>query len=254
MAKKWNLNNNEYDELFNYLSKFIFLVCHSLSYDYHIAGTAAILFRRIYQKYPTIKEVNNDKNFNDDPRLIAIVCIFITAKSKDMNISTVNAFLNKIKKSHDPKFKYNQDDITRSELFCVKILSFDLNVFLPFEACSDLLMECNALHILRDCWKLLLMTLKTNIYLQYPPYLIAMATIYIICNQNHTNIDFEIFLRKIDIPFENITEVTKIIIKKLFVNDNNNNKKYKNIPIQTLKRIDLFYTKHIKQNIVSNRK
>lgn len=233
----------EFNELFSYLSKFIFIVCESLNYDYHIAGTAVILFRRIYHKFLELKN-------KDDPRLIAVVCIFITAKAKDMNIKSAQVFLMAITLKHDKNFKYNEKDIIKMEFLCLKIISFDLNVFLPFEPCSDLLMECKRLDILRDCWKLILMTMKTNIYLLYPPYLITMSCIYIVCNMQHTMVDFDIFLKKFHVPYDNIKEVTKIIIQKLYghnkkqndkENKNKRKKKEDEIPIRILKQIDLFY-------------
>eukprot|EP00484_Ammonia_sp_Unknown_P022080 CAMPEP_0197038402 /NCGR_PEP_ID=MMETSP1384-20130603/15356_1 /TAXON_ID=29189 /ORGANISM="Ammonia sp." /LENGTH=207 /DNA_ID=CAMNT_0042468835 /DNA_START=1185 /DNA_END=1808 /DNA_ORIENTATION=- len=205
---------------------------------------------------------SNEKNthwneFNDDPRLIAVICIFITAKSKDCNISNIHAFLTKIRTSHDRHFKYQQDDIVQAELLCLKLLSFDLNVFLPFEACTDLLSICNRCDILRPVWSILLKTFKTNIYLLYPPYLIALACIYLVCMLSPLNWEFDVFLNKIHVPFENITEVTTVIIKEVFASnhkkalktENKENSSNKNsqshIPVAILKQIDSFYAKHI---------
>merc|ERR1712129_363271 len=231
---KWDMSAEEYDELFAYLTNVIFLVCSDCGYDYHIAGTAAILFRRIYHKLSKSNH-SNANNLNDDPRLVAVVCVFITAKSKDCNIKSIKTFLSKIRR-HDANFQYGEEEIMLSELQCLHILSFDLNIFLPFEVCSDLLMECCLLDILGSVWQLLLKTFKSDIYLLYPPYLIAMASIFIVvCTQSeHLNVDFKIFMQKINIPFEDIEEVSARIIKKLFVkkkemsnDDDKGNKKKK---------------------------
>jgi len=247
LAARWGLNKSQYDDLFSYLTKFIFLVCSDCGYDYHIAGIAAILFRRMYQKSSSLSDSNV---LNDDPRLIAVCCIFITAKSKDCNISSINGFLGKIKKHHDPKFKYDQDTVLQSELLCLKVLSFDLNIFLPFEICSDLLMKCSALNLLPHVWKLLLDTFKSNIYLRYPPYLVAMGCIYIVCQQGHLDVDFEIFLRTFHIPLDNITEVSTFIIRHCYVKREGQQLQSKHavqgkdtgsVPVDVLKAIDAFY-------------
>lgn len=255
LAQKWSLSGEQYDRLFSYLTKFIFLVCSDCGYDYHIAGIAAILFRRVFQAHPSLPEL---KDLNDDPRLIAVSCIFITAKSKDCNITSINAFIGKIRQSHDALFFYGQDALIQSELLCLKILCFDLNIFLPFEASSDLLMKCDQLDILQHVWKVLLITFKSNIYLLFPPYVVAMGAIYIVCNQEHLNLDFEIFLKEFQIPFENVTEVTKYIVAHSFAqqshadgdakqeqsNDKNRKKQTCPVPISVLKQIDLCYAKH----------
>merc|ERR1711879_183300 len=135
---------------------------------------------------------------------------------------------------------------------CLKILSFDLNIFLPFEICSDFLMKCSALNLLPFVWRILLMTFKTNIYLLFPPYLIAMACIFIVCQLDHLNhaVDFEIFMRTFHIPLDNITEVTRYIIKHCFVIPSTNGtkntdtklgKEKGSVPVNVLKAIDLFY-------------
>ena len=247
-AKKWSLSIEELNDLFSYLTDFIFLVCSECGYDYHIAAISSILFRRIYQK---VKAREENNNFNDDPRLICVVCIFITAKSKDCNISCINSFLAKIRKKHDPNFKYFEKDVIVSELQCLQILCFDLNIFLPFEVCSDLLMKCGRLDILGFVWKLLLKTFKTDIYLQFPPYLVAMASIYIVaCTQsNELNIDFDVFLKRISISFEDIQRCTQQIIKKLFVKKRkeSSNTKHHNVPTHILKKIDFYFDQN-KQN------
>merc|ERR1712228_294895 len=137
----------------------------------------------------------------------------------------------------DPNFLYLQKDVIRSELQCLQILSFDLNIFLPFEVCCDFLAKCGRLDILGFVWKLLLKTFKTNIYLLCPPYVIAMASIFIVCStqSNELNIDFDIFLKKINIPFRDVQDVAKKIIKQLFVNKK---KRKKNVPTHILKKID----------------
>eukprot|EP01084_Bolivina_argentea_P044106 81192_1 len=88
-ASKWNITHREYNELFSYLTEFIFVLCHECGYDYHIAGIASILFRRIYQMQK--QKQHNAFSFNDDPRLIAVVCVFVTAKSKDCNIKSIES-------------------------------------------------------------------------------------------------------------------------------------------------------------------
>eukprot|EP01084_Bolivina_argentea_P134134 236660_1 len=72
-CSKWNISISEFNELFCYLTEFQFIICHLFGYDYHCASKASILFRRIYQL-----NINNDL-YNDDPRLICIICIFISA-------------------------------------------------------------------------------------------------------------------------------------------------------------------------------
>ena len=256
LARKWSLSADQFDQLFAYLIKFIFLVCSDCGYDYHIAGIASILFRRIFHAHASLSEL---EDFNDDPRLIAVSCIFITAKSRDFNITSVNAFIAKVKQSHDPHFFYEQDALIQSELLCLKILSFDLNVFLPFEASSDLLMKCDHLHILQHVWKVLLITFKSNIYLLFPPYVVAMGAIYIVCSQEQLNIDFAVFLKEFEVPFENVTEVTRYIVTHSFAKQSyadGNDKKGKSddkkqacpVPIRILKQIDKCYATYRPQS------
>ena len=92
------------------------------------------------------------------------------------------------------------------------------------------------------------MTFKTNIYLLFPPYLIAMACIYIVCQHDHLDVDFEIFLRTFHVPLDDINEVTKHIIKHCFANqsknetkDINQSKGLRAVPVNVLKAIDSFY-------------
>ena len=103
---------------------------------------------------------------------------------------------------------------------------------MPFDPCIKFLKECGHLTILSHVWQILLMTFRSDIYLRYPPYLIALSAIYIVCIAI-VNEKFDCYLSKFKIPLTDILQCVKYIsncVKKhnqqselIIGNDNDNN-------------------------------
>ena len=101
------------------------------------------------------------------------------------------------------------------ELDILTIIKFDLNILLPFEPCLQFLSQCSQLDLLSHVWQLLLQSFRSDIYLRYPPYLICLSIIYIVCATKQDK--FGCYLEKFKVPLSDITECVKYITQWLVV-------------------------------------
>ncbi|XVF72297.1 hypothetical protein PTKIN_Ptkin12aG0109200 [Pterospermum kingtungense] len=116
-----------------------------------------------------------------DPRLVAPTCLYLASKAEE---STVQARLLVfyIKKLYsDDKYRYEIKDILEMEMKILEALNYYLVVFHPYRTLSQLLQDAgmNDMSMTQLSWGLVNDTYKMDLILIHPPYLIALACIYI---------------------------------------------------------------------------
>ncbi|EGG20754.1 cyclin [Cavenderia fasciculata] len=132
-------------------------------------STAIVYFKRFYLK----------NNFIDcEPRLISITCLYLASKVEECITQAKKCALKM--KEQDPSFNYTMSDILECEFYVLEELGFDLIIFHPYKSLptylgnSGLDKEC-----LEVAWGVVNDSYKTDLCLQYPPYIIALGCIYL---------------------------------------------------------------------------
>ncbi|XWS31238.1 hypothetical protein CRYUN_Cryun23aG0060400 [Craigia yunnanensis] len=116
-----------------------------------------------------------------DPRLVAPTCLYLASKAEE---STVQArllvfYLKKL--ASDEKYRYEIKDILEMEMKILEALDYYLVVFHPYRTLSQLLQDAgmNDMSMTQLSWGLVNDTYKMDLILIHPPYLIALACMYI---------------------------------------------------------------------------
>nr|XP_024363487.1 cyclin-C1-1-like isoform X1 [Physcomitrium patens] len=160
-----------------------------------VVATAIAYFRRIYTR----------KSFSEfDPRLVAPTCLYLASKAEE---STVQAkilvfYSKKIRGTfsylytspEDKAYRYDVKDILEMEMRLLEALDYYLVIYHPYRPLIQLLQDCNMpTEMTPFTWSLVNDSYRTDLILMYPPFMIALACIYIasVLNEKDTRSWFE---------------------------------------------------------------
>ncbi|PKU84674.1 Cyclin-C1-1 [Dendrobium catenatum] len=135
-----------------------------------VIATAVTYFRRVYTR----------KSLTEyDPRLVTTTCLYLASKAEE---STVQArllvfYIKKI--CTDEKYRCEIKDILEMEMKLLEALDYYLVVFHPYRPLLQLLQDAGMTDLTHISWGLVNDTYKMDLILIHPPYMIALACIYI---------------------------------------------------------------------------
>jgi len=145
-----------------------------------VVATAIAYFRRIYTR----------KSFSEyDPRLVAPTCLYLASKAEE---STVQAkllvfYMKKIRMNFtslftpadDKAHRYDIKDVLEMEMRLLEALDYYLVIYHPYRPLIQLLQDGNLTDFTSYTWSLVNDSYRTDLILMYPPFMIALACIYI---------------------------------------------------------------------------
>ncbi|XVE72708.1 hypothetical protein DITRI_Ditri11bG0060800 [Diplodiscus trichospermus] len=147
------------------LEEFKLIKMHMANYILRLAQQVKVRQRVVSTAITYMRRVYTRKSMTEyDPRLVAPTCLYLASKAEE---STVQARLLVfcIKKLYsDEKYRYEIKDILEMEMKILEALDYYLVVFHPYRTLSQ--------GLVND-------TYKMDLILIHPPYLIALACIYI---------------------------------------------------------------------------
>ncbi|CAN6211188.1 unnamed protein product [Urochloa humidicola] len=156
-----------------HMSFHIWRLAQQVKVRQRVLATAVTYFRRVYTR----------KSMSEyDPRLVAPTCLYLASKVEE---STVQARLLVfyIKKmcgtGSDDKYRFEIKDILEMEMKLLEALDYYLVVFHPYRPLLQLLQDAGITDLTQFAWGLVNDTYKMDLILIYPPYMIALACIYI---------------------------------------------------------------------------
>ncbi|KAG2636013.1 hypothetical protein PVAP13_2NG416900 [Panicum virgatum] len=156
-----------------HMSFHIWRLAQQVKVRQRVIATAVTYFRRVYTR----------KSMSEyDPRLVAPTCLYLASKVEE---STVQARLLVfyIKKmcgtGSDDKYRFEIKDILEMEMKLLEALDYYLVVFHPYRPLLQLLQDAGITDLTQFAWGLVNDTYKMDLILIYPPYMIALACIYI---------------------------------------------------------------------------
>uniref|UniRef100_A0A6B2LDN1 Cyclin-like domain-containing protein n=1 Tax=Arcella intermedia TaxID=1963864 RepID=A0A6B2LDN1_9EUKA len=140
-----------------------------------VISTAVVYWKRFYMRYTLLEK---------DPVLVGITALYLASKVEECN-SKVDTILDKLKaaeKDYGNRFKfpeYTNLDVIHNEFYLMHGLKCQLLIYHPYKDLENFLTTSNLLEIKEESWKFLNDTYKSNVCLSYPPYVIALACIYL---------------------------------------------------------------------------
>lgn len=162
-----------------------------LKFRQKLVATAAVFFKRFYIQQSFV---------NFDPFLVVPTLLFIAAKTEEWPCrpEKILAAVEKYLKADCPSLEYGYGvpDLIQCEFYAIEVLEFDLIVFHPYRSLLIILAETKIVPDAMDdrnfplqdeearkffdlCWSIVNDSLRTDLSLFHPPYLIAATAVYI---------------------------------------------------------------------------
>lgn len=138
-----------------------------------VSATAAVYFKRFF-----IRNCIKDH----DPRLIAPVALYLAAKVEEHTLpaKVIIAHMTALYPNQlDHSFPYAVSHVYDYEFKLIASLDFDLIIFHPYRPMVQYCTEAQLTDLLAKAWPILNDSYLTDACLLYPPYLIAIACIYL---------------------------------------------------------------------------
>uniref|UniRef100_A0A7S1XES2 Cyclin-like domain-containing protein n=2 Tax=Compsopogon caeruleus TaxID=31354 RepID=A0A7S1XES2_9RHOD len=152
-------------------AQFISTLAKKSNLRQRVVATACVYFKRFY-----LRNAYRDH----DPRLIAPAALYLAAKTEEHTvqakavISQVNAMY-----KADHSYPYGVRDLYEYEFRIIAELDFDLLVFHPYRPLTQLCSEIDGMkECLQTAWAILNDSYRTDVCLVYPPYIVAIACLF----------------------------------------------------------------------------
>ncbi len=135
-----------------------------------VAATAIVYFKRFYVRH-SLKD--------HDPRLIAPVSLYLAAKTEEHTLQAkiVVAQMAALYAA-DHQYPYSVNHIYDYEFKIIAALDFDLIIFHPYRPLMQYAADANLSDLLATAWPILNDSFRSDICLLYPPYVIAIACMF----------------------------------------------------------------------------
>ncbi|KAK8650797.1 hypothetical protein V6N13_140421 [Hibiscus sabdariffa] len=165
-----------------------------------VVATAVAYMRRVYTRPTSVAAAaaSHEQSFNSmfsvngpckirksmseyDPRLVAPTCLYLASKAEESTVQARLLVFYIKKLNSDEKYRYEIKDILEMEMKILEALNYYLVVFHPYRTLAQLLQDAgiNDMNMTQLSWGLVNDTYKMDLVLIHPPYLIALACMYI---------------------------------------------------------------------------
>ncbi|KAJ7539413.1 hypothetical protein O6H91_11G091400 [Diphasiastrum complanatum] len=158
-----------------HLSNYIRKLAQHAKVRQRVVATAIAYFRRIYTR----------KSFSEyDPRLVAPTCLYLASKAEESTVQAklLHYYMKNFGTAPDEKvFRYEIKDVLEMEMRLLEALDYYLVIYHPYRPLVQLLQDAGLTELIQTTWALVNDSYGTDLILMYPPYVIALACIYIGC-------------------------------------------------------------------------
>ncbi|KAK7485467.1 hypothetical protein BaRGS_00023277, partial [Batillaria attramentaria] len=175
-----------------------------------VIATATVYFKRFYAR-------NSLKCI--DPWLMAPTCIFLASKVEEFGVisnsrlitTCQNVVKNKFAHAFPQEYPYRIQNVLECEFFLLEMMDCCLILYHAYRPlrkyCTDLNSEMELLPL---AWRIVNDSLRTDVPLLYPPYLIALACLHMACVIKQK--DIKQWCAELSVDTDKILEITRQIL------------------------------------------
>ncbi|XP_040577273.1 cyclin-C isoform X1 [Lepeophtheirus salmonis] len=218
------ISEDEYQKIIIFFASFIQTLGEQLKLRQQVIATATVFFKRFYSQ-------NSLKCI--DPLLLSPTAIFLASKVEEFGVISNTRLINTCTTVIKNKFSYaypNQDfpyranNILECEFYLLENLDCCMVVFLPYRPLVQFSQDLNVEEsVLPIAWRVVNDSLRTDVCLLYPPYLIALASLHIACVI--MNKDCTQWFADLNVDLEKVQDISKYIINLYELQKNFDEKK-----------------------------
>ena len=204
------LSEDEYQKIMIFFANFIQSLGEQLKLRQQVIATATIYFKRFYSR-------NSLKCI--DPWLMAPTCIFLASKVEEFGvisnsrlISTCQAVVkNKFSHAHPLEYPYRINLVLECEFYLLEMMDCCLVLYHPYRPLTEYFKELQQDESLFPlAWRIVNDSLRTDVCLTYPPYLISLACLHIACVIQQK--DLRQWLAECNVDMDKILEISRQIL------------------------------------------
>ncbi|PVD19140.1 hypothetical protein C0Q70_21704 [Pomacea canaliculata] len=204
------LTEEEYQKIMIFFANFIQALGEQLKVRQQVIATATIYFKRFYAR-------NSLKCI--DPWLMAPTCIFLASKVEEFGVisnsrlitTCQNVVKNKFAYAYPQEYPYRIQNVLECEFYLLEMMDCCLILYHAYRPltkyCADLNSDTELLPL---AWRIANDSLRTDVPLLYPPYLIALACLHMACVIKQK--DIKQWCAELSVDTDKILEITRQIL------------------------------------------
>lgn len=206
------LSEEEYQKIFIFFAHVIQTIGEYLKVRQQVIATATIYFRRFYIRN-SLKSV--------DPLLMAPTCLLLASKVEEFGVvhssKIVNVCTLIIKAKlpfaypHLQEYPFKPTLVSECEFYLLEALDCSLVMYHPYRPLLHYIQELNQDEpLLTVAWNVINDSLRTDISLLYPPYMVALAALHMAAVMQQK--DLKVWFAELNVDLDKIIEITKDIL------------------------------------------
>lgn len=186
-----------------FFSNYICKIGQKLKLKQRVIATACVFFKRFYL----------DGSFvTHDPRTVAVTVLFLACKSEEcrVNADDMVSAVSAVACSLGDGWVISMAELMASEFEVLEHLNFNLVVFHPYRLLTQYLLDVNLCQSLQTAWEIVNDSYRTDLCLRYPPQLISVSAVYMVCGL--FDISCRTWLHKLGVDMNDVYAITQTIL------------------------------------------
>ncbi|ELT95692.1 hypothetical protein CAPTEDRAFT_154644 [Capitella teleta] len=204
------LTEEEYNKIMIFFTNFIQALGEQLKLRQQVIATATIYFKRFYAR-------NSLKCI--DPLLMAPTCVFLASKVEEIGVITNSRLIttcqqvvkNKFAYAFQQEFPFRVQSVLECEFYLIESMDCCLILYHPYRPLLQYAKDID--HddsLLQMAWRIVNDSLRTDVPLLYPPYLIALASLHMACVIQQK--DAKQWFAELSVDMDKILEIARYIL------------------------------------------
>jgi len=200
----------EYQKIIIFFANVIQALGENLKVRQQVIATATIYFKRFYARYSLLCV---------DPLLMAPTSIYLASKVEEFGMLSNNRIITTCQQVVKSKFSYayNQDfpyriqNILECEFYLLEAMDCCLILFHPYRPLLQYIQDLNQDDaLLQIAWRIINDSLRTDVSLLYPPYMIALAALNLASVMMQR--DTKQWFAELSIDLDKLVDITRQIL------------------------------------------
>ncbi|XP_022337862.1 cyclin-C-like [Crassostrea virginica] len=203
-------SEEDYHKILIFFANFIQSLGEQLKLRQQVIATATVYFKRFYAR-------NSLKCI--DPWLMAPTCVFLASKVEEFGVISNSRLMttcqtvvkNKFSHAYPQEYPYRINSVLECEFFLLEMMDCCLVLYHPYRPLTEYFKElAHEENLYPLAWRIINDSLRTDVCLLYPPYLIALACLHIasVIQQR----DLKQWLAECSVDMDKILEISRLIL------------------------------------------
>ncbi|KAK2161234.1 hypothetical protein NP493_1595g00034 [Ridgeia piscesae] len=194
-----------------FFANFIQTLGEQLKVRQQVIATATVYFKRFYSR-------NSLKSI--DPLLMAPTCIFLASKVEEFGVISNSRLIstcqqvvkNKFSHAYPQEFPFRIQNVLECEFYLMETLDCCLIIYHPYRSLVQYAADLSSTDdsLLPLAWRIVNDTLRTDVPLLFPPYMIALAALHMACIIQQK--DAKQWFAELSLDMDKLLEITKEIL------------------------------------------